>query len=430
MDRPLTRGSRQRAPRLSCANLETGGDHVAVSSKQPGGGRGDFSKGVVTKIRVVLELKLETVQTVPVERLRLDRRNPRLVGQTEHSSDTTIIARLYLGAELDELLQSISTNGYMDIEPLVVLYRAGINEVLVLEGNRRLAALRLLSDPQLIKDIKETESVNIKVPDVNQSIRRTFEKLSVYPVDSRESARSFIGFKHINGPAKWGAYAKARYAADWYRQQGGQNLKSIATSIGDGHSTIKRMISAIYVLDQARENDIFDIEKRTTVRFNFSHLYTALSRPQYMNYLNISGSWAQYDPQPDPVANEEFPKLKKLLVWIYGSKEDNRQAVVKSQNPDIKRLGEVLAHSESLHVLEATSNLDLAYALTESVNHRFTQSLVRAREDIKNAFSSIRAFDGTDNSLLHIAADVKETSDTVYQHMQKKSSEANLRQDG
>ena len=377
----------------------------------------------------MLELKLETVQTVPVERLRLDRRNPRLVGQTEHSSDTKIIARLYLSAELDELLQSISTNGYMDIEPLVVLYKANANDLLVLEGNRRLAALRLLSEPELIGDIKEIESVNIRVPQVNQTILRTFERLSVYPVDSRESARSFIGFKHINGPAKWGAYAKARYAADWYKQQGGKNLKSIATSIGDGHSTIKRMVSAIYVLDQARENDIFDIEKRTTVRFNFSHLYTALSRPQYMNYLNIAGSWAQYDPQPDPVANEEFPKLKKLLVWIYGSKEDNRQPVVKSQNPDIKRLGEVLAHSESLHILETTSDLDLAHAVTEPINHRFSRSLVRAREDIKDAFSSLRAFDGTDNSLLHIAADVKETSDTVYQRMHKKSSEINPRKE-
>lgn len=402
----------------------------------------------------MLRLKLETVQRVPVERLRLDRLNPRLVGQAEYPSDTNIIARrrdpplqavppttertsdakiiarLYLSAELDELLQSMSTNGYMDIEPLVVVRQAETDEFLVLEGNRRLAALRLLSEPELIKDIKDTQSLNIRVPRVNQSILHSFETISVYPVASRESARSFIGFKHINGPAKWSAYAKARYAADWYRQQGGKDIELIAASIGDGHATIKRMVSAIYVLDQARDNDIFDIEKRFTVRFNFSHLYTALSRPQYMKYLKISSAWAQCDPQPDPVAHEEFPKLKKLLVWIYGSKEDNRQPVVKSQNPDIKRLGEVLAHSEGLHILETTSDLDLAHAVTESIDHRFTRSLVRAREDIKDAFSSIRAFDGRDFSLLHIAADVKETSETVYQRMHRKSSDVTLGQDG
>ena len=403
---------------------------ITLPFRANSGGRVNLTERVVTTINVVLELKLDTIQSVPVECLRLDRRNPRLVGRTEHSSDAKIIAWLYVSTDLDELLLSISTNGYMDIEPLVVLRQAGTSDLLVLEGNRRLAALRLLSQPELIRDIKETESVNIKVPNVSQSIRRSLERLSVYPVASRESARSFIGFKHMNGPAKWSAYAKARYAADWYRQQGGKDLKSIAASIGDGHSTIKRMVSAIYVLDQARENNVFNIEERFTVRFNFSHLYSALSRPQYMQYLKISSVWAQCDPQPDPVAYEEFPKLKKLLVWIYGSKEENRKPVVGFQNPDIKRLGEVLTHSEGLHVLETTSDLDLAHAVTESINRRFTLSLVRAREDIKDAFSSIRAFDGRDFSLLHIAADVKEMSDTVYHRMHRKSFNARIEQDG
>ena len=370
------------------------------------------------------KLELQTVQSVPVERLRLDQHNPRLVGQPSSGSDTKLIARLYRSAELDELLLSISANGYMDIEPLVVLRQSGSEDLLVLEGNRRLAALRLLSEPGLIEDIKKTESLNINVPQVNQSKLDTVKSVSVYPVPDRQSARSFIGFKHINGPAKWDAYAKARYAANWYRQQGGNDLRSIARSIGDGHSTIKRMISAIYVLDQARENGVFDIEKRFTVRFNFSHLYTALSRPQYLSYLNISGDWARYDPTPDPVAHEEFPNLRKVLVWIYGSKEDDLRPVVRTQNPDIKRLGEVLEHPEGLHVLEATSDLDLAHAVTESINHRFSRSLVRARESIKDTFSSIRAYDGQDYSLLQIAADVKETSDTVYQRMHKKTSEA------
>ena len=66
-------------------------------------------------------MELETTTKVPVERLRLDRRNPRLLGQAEDASDESIIARLYRSAELDELLQSISANGYLDIEPLVVM---------------------------------------------------------------------------------------------------------------------------------------------------------------------------------------------------------------------------------------------------------------------------------------------------------------------
>jgi len=370
------------------------------------------------------EIEPRTVQKVPIKRLRLDRCNPRLVGQSESTSDSKIIARLYVSAELDELLQSISANGYMDIEPLVVLREDRKDHLLVLEGNRRLAALRLLSEPKLIADIKKSESLDIKVPKVHQSLLPTLEEASVYCVCSRESARSFIGFKHINGPAKWDAYAKARFAADWYQKIGAADLKSIARMIGDTHSTIKRMVSAIYVLDQARKNSLFDIEKRFSPKFSFSHLYTALSRSQYMKYLEISNNWTKYDPRPNPVNPKEFPKLKQLLIWIYGSKDDDLEPVVKSQNPDIKRLGEVLDNPESLHVLETTSDLDLAHTSTESIDGRFAQSLIHAREEIKGAFGSIRAYDGLDKSLLDVAEDVKETSDTVYQRMKMKSSAA------
>ena len=372
----------------------------------------------------------QRVQQVSVERLRLDRSNPRLLDQSDDPTDAEIIAWLYASAELDELLQSISANGYMDVEPLVVLRKDGTDELLVLEGNRRLAALRLLSDPKLVEQINDAHSVSISIPKIDQSLLPTLKTVSVYCVPTRESARSFIGFKHINGPEKWTSYAKARFAANWYQQIGGENLKSIAQMIGDQHATIKRMISAIYVLDQACENKLFDIEKRYTPRFNFSHLYTALSRPQYMSYLGIPGSWSQYDPRPNPVAPEEFPKLKKLLVWIYGSKHDHEEPVVKSQNPDIKRLGEVLAHAEGLHVLETTADLDWAHEVTESINGRFARSLISARKDIRDASGWIRAYDGLDDSLLDVAADVKETSDMVYQRMAKKSSKARFEQDG
>ena len=86
-------------------------------------------------------MELNKVTKVQVTRLRLDHKNPRLLEQSESTNDSAIIGRLFRGAELDELLQSISTNGYLDIEPLVVTGDA--EDLVVLEGNRRLAALRL-----------------------------------------------------------------------------------------------------------------------------------------------------------------------------------------------------------------------------------------------------------------------------------------------
>lgn len=371
-------------------------------------------------------MELEVTAKVSVERLRLDRMNPRLIGQAEHASDESIIARLYRGAEIDELLQSISTNGYLDIEPLVVVRDAERRRLIVLEGNRRIAALRLLREADLAERIASSERLRIKVPPVDESLRATFDQVSVYLVASRERARSFIGFKHINGPAKWDAYAKARFAADWYKTErpDGVSLEDIARSIGDRHDTIKRMVSAVYVLEQAERAELFEIHDRTTKKFNFSHLYTALSRSQYMEYLGLGSTWVRYDPSPDPVPAERLDELRKVLVWIFGSKKKDALPVIQSQNPDIKRLGEVLAHAEARHVLETTHNLDEAHESTEAVDIRFTASLLRARDAIRDAAGALRAFDGRDRSLLDIAEDVKETADSVYSSMERKHRRA------
>ena len=371
-------------------------------------------------------MEIETTTKVPVERLRLDRENPRLVGEATDASDEWIIARLYRAAELNELLQSISANGYLDIEPLVVMGDGTDDGLTVLEGNRRLATLRVLREPALVRRIATAENTRIAVPDVDDRVRRTLDEVSAYLVASREQARAFIGFKHINGPQKWDAYAKARFAADWYRKgrSDGIGLEQIAQAIGDRHDTIKRMVSAIYVLEQAREEKLFDIEDRYPPKFNFSHLYTALSRSQYMDYLGLEAAWARHDPKPDQVPEEKLDELRKVLVWIYGSKSDGVEPVVRTQNPDIKRLGEVLVNAEGRHVLEQGRSLDTAHASTVTADKRFTASLLRARDAIRDAAGSLRAYDGRDQSLLDIADDIRETAETVHSRMAKKRRDA------
>ena len=59
--------------------------------------------------------------------------------------------------------------------------------------------------------------------------------MSVYPVANREDARSYIGFKHINGAAKWDSYAKAKFRSLIGTVTGGVSFSEIAARIGDNH---------------------------------------------------------------------------------------------------------------------------------------------------------------------------------------------------
>ncbi|MCW1432076.1 hypothetical protein [Novosphingobium sp. JCM 18896] len=79
---------------------------------------------------------------VVVDQLKLDLDNPRFV-DLSFSEEAEMIEYLYANADLPELLLSILNSGFMDFEPIVV--KRGDN--VVLEGNRRVAALRLITPP-------------------------------------------------------------------------------------------------------------------------------------------------------------------------------------------------------------------------------------------------------------------------------------------
>jgi hypothetical protein len=63
----------------------------------------------MTDVRQLAEqIPLQENHRVPVEWLSLDRGNPRLIGIDRKTTDESIIAQLYRGEELGELLQSIA----------------------------------------------------------------------------------------------------------------------------------------------------------------------------------------------------------------------------------------------------------------------------------------------------------------------------------
>ena len=382
------------------------------------------------EIKAPTDVPFENATKISVDWLKLDRENPRLVGMPPVASDESIIAQLYRREELGELLQSISANGYLDIEPLIVWLDSDEDDkkFIVLEGNRRLAAIRLFREPSLVDSIAKTEHLKIRIPEINSEVSESLKKISIYRVHNRNAARSFIGFKHINGAAKWESYAKARFAAEWYRSED-VTLEDIAEKIGDQHATIKRMVSAIYVLDQAQKEEVFLLSDRMTAKFNFSHLYTALSRTSYMKFLGLEIKWIQYDLKPNPVPDNKLGQLREVLVWIYGSKEDNKDPIIQSQNPDIKNLGEVLESEEGLYTLREGGGLAEAQLSASPADQALSASLFRARSEIREASHRLRGYDGSNEVLLNVAEDISETSQSIHKRMKEKFDSFSLKGD-
>lgn len=334
-------------------------------------------------------------EKVPVEILDFDENNPRFTPdkQPSGSGDSAVISMLAASADLSELIQSISTSGYINIEPLIVIERNG--RLAVLEGNRRLAAVKALRDPELAK------AARISTPIMGPAQRATLNNLLAYRVATEDEARDLIGFKHINGPQSWDAFAKARFAARWlddeHRKKGaGQSyltLQQIASRMGDQHMTMHRMVAALYVLDQASRNELYDISDRKKKSFSFSHLYTGLSYEEFTNYLGMERPDRTVDPDRDPVPAQKFDELRNLLTWLYGSKVRDLEPVVKSQNPDLGRLRDVLASPAAISILAERNNLDEAIITATPVDVRFQKHLITANAELQHAVSTLEGFD-------------------------------------
>ena len=178
----------------------------------------------------------ETSNRIKVSDLVFDRRNPRLFEYdvTPQSSEADVIKVLWEVMDVRELVLSIEASGFFFHEPIIVSQESGKN--VVIEGNRRLAAVRLLTDPKLADTLK------IKVPKLTQKAKNELDELPVI-VDTRESAWRYLGFKHVNGPAKWSSYGKSQYIANVH-QSYGISLENIARQIGDTHRTVQRLFRA------------------------------------------------------------------------------------------------------------------------------------------------------------------------------------------
>lgn len=370
-------------------------------------------------------LEFNSTKKVEINELMLDCNNPRFgFDKMVDKSDAVIIAKLYVSEDLAELLQSISKSGYIDFESLIAYYEPKFKKYIVLEGNRRLAALRLFREPELLQEVNKILRFSIDLPEISNENLQTLKEVSIYLVENRESARPFIGFKHINGPAKWNSYAKALFAADWHKK-GIATVDEIANKIGDRNLTVKKMITAIYVIDQAENEKIYSISNRSDKRFSFSHLYTALSRSDFMNFLKLQINWQNYEPEVNPIPEDRHSELRELLVWLYGSKNDLVDSVIRSQNPDLKMLGETIISQEGINLLRNGKSLEEAHQSTKHLGEELTTSLIGARTNITAAYRSLRGYNGFDHSLIDIADDTVRITRDVKHNLESKYKEEN-----
>lgn len=350
----------------------------------------------------------ENIEYMSVSELTFDYRNPRLTEFGLHSAtpETAIIRILWDAMDVRELVMSISAGGFFRQEPLVVADEGGKN--VVIEGNRRLAAVKLLLEPSL------AEKLELSVKNLDDESRHRLNELPVMR-SSRKDAWCSIAFKHVNGPVKWGSYARAKYISEVHRNLE-VSLNDFGAQIGDTHRTVQRLYRGLMVIEQAERLEVFDRNDRWNTFFPFSHIYTGIDYPNISKFIGLR---AEDFESTNPVPRQRIVELGELCRWMYGSKKRETPPVVERQNPDLRYLEAVLGNVESLEALRAGVTLAAAFEISRPASNLFREALVASRRSLERAHSKLSAGYGGSEELLRIAGTVAALAEDLYEAMER-----------
>lgn len=203
---------------------------------------------------------LET--TVDLQHLLLDPNNYRfqdepkfLFADEKRFHESSVQDRAFVrirGEGISDLKSSILTNGFLPFERIVVKPYGhktddGKQYYVVVEGNRRIAALRWIADDH---------AAGVAIP---KQVEYTLKNIPVVVIGDSEDpsiALSLMGVRHVAGIREWGGYQRAKLVAE-LRDKFNIETSEIAARLGMSALEVNRRYRAFKSLEQMQRDEEF-----------------------------------------------------------------------------------------------------------------------------------------------------------------------------
>jgi len=292
-----------------------------------------------------------------LDELNLDPKNPRL-GRHIVSAELEQDALLEKMStwKLEELALSFLENGeFWTQEALICVWeKLGKKRCLVVvEGNRRLAALKLLKAAfegdgerawlEMVKGKKEPAGL--------------FKKIPYLVADDRDSVRAFLGFRHVTGIEEWRPAEKAEFISQMVDK--GMDYDAVRRKIGSRTDVVRQNYIAYRMLLQ-----IQDLKAVPTENFEdrFSVMYLSLRTKGVRDYLSID-IVAPPHKAKRPVPKEHLDALKRFALWLFG---DEKREPLFTDSRQIDRFGRALESEQAVKYLEESEspNFEAAFRIS------------------------------------------------------------------
>jgi uncharacterized protein YerC len=320
-----------------------------------------------------------------LENLYLDPMNPRLGrAHTGREVSQERVLELMRDWTLDELGVSFLESGYWPQEAMLVIREKlyGEERLVVVEGNRRLAALKYLHaaiDGQAASRKWEEIAVSRAVPP------NLFDQIPYLVADSREEIQAFLGFRHVTGIKEWKPAEKAEYIAKMI--ESGMTYDEVRRKIGSKTPTVRQNYISYRLLLQMEDREDISLER---VEEKFSVLYLSLRTNGVQRYLRID---IQANPAVArvPVPPERLEELTKFALWLFGS---NEKPPLFTDSRLVEAFGKILESEEAVQYLEHTerANFDVALQKAGGDEPELTNLINDAANNIQLALTRVHHF--------------------------------------
>lgn len=323
-----------------------------------------------------------------INELYLDPMNPR-VGRHKMGRDISQEDLLELADDwsLDELAHSFLENeGFWLHEALLVVEEElyGAPRLVVVEGNRRLAALKRLREAYQGKPASRRWQ---EISEIGQPPAGLFSDVPYLLMESREAIQSFLGFRHVTGIKQWNADEKAYFIAKLIDEEN-MTYKQVMRKIGSNTPAVRRHYIAYRVLLQIEDN-VEDYDKERADE-SFAILYMTLDTVGARTFLQID---IEADPRivKNPVPQSHLKNLADFARWLYGS---SKSRPIITDTREVSKLGRALESDEAIDYLRRTPrpNLEFAYQISGGDEEETIRYIKEAADSVEQALSQVHFY--------------------------------------
>lgn len=339
--------------------------------------------------------------TAPLNSVFLDPNNPRFVGLSSKWVEEDDIDKdkvqdearrlLVRDYEVDKLRMNMEVNGYLPIDRIVVRRFKG-EKFVVLEGNRRVAAAKMIG------------KIGMDGTAISDAVLRSVAEIPCleYVGTEQDAAWIFQGIRHITGISEWSAYNKARLLVEQMEDES-LTLTIVGKRFGLTPFGAGQWVRGYYAFKQAREQSdyIREVDERSYPYFQELFGRSSIPVRDWMGWEEAKSAF------------KDILRFNEFIGWLYprpsaggetgeaaGDFEKRRLA----RRDDVRSVAFLITNAQKQFEQFRSGGISLEIAVATATAEEFERKSAESADRVKEVFEAlsiaIKALDNVPHKML------------------------------